>query len=436
VEDEGKRSLLPQNLREIHLTDSVLKAAISKYGLNQWARCASLLAKKSAKQCKVRADHMVHMAESRREKLTSLQMRWSEYIDPSLKRTEWTVEEDQRLLTMAKLLPTQWRTIAPIVGRSATQCLERYQKLLDDQEAREGGDLGLAGPEGGEAAAPSADDVRRLRPGEVDAYAESRPARPDAIGKYPSKPLTKLKKETDFLFLDLDEDSKEMYVLPENESQFMRILTLDRLSEARARLANVSGKKVCFFLLSPISPIANYAYTDSRKAKRKARERQLEESRRVALLQKRRELKAAGINIKITAKKGNHIDYNADVPLEKEVPAGFFDTTEELDRNEQQREASTRESNNWPPRGKTKSKMEVGSERRRKKRSRGVSQHLMRRLRKCRRYGKQSRAASDVALCSHLRRLGRLSWKTSSRWERLGNARLLQAVATTLQLRA
>jgi pre-mRNA-splicing factor CDC5/CEF1 len=99
--------------------------------------------------------------------------------------------------------------------------------------------------------------------------------------------------------IDMDEEDKEM------------------LSEARARLANVSGKK----------------------AKRKARERQLEESRRLALLQKRRELKAAGINIKITAKKGNHIDYNADVPLEKEVPSGFFDTTNEIDHNEKQREA-------------------------------------------------------------------------------------------------
>lgn len=241
-----------------NVEDEVLKAAISKYGLNQWARCASLLAKKTAKQCKAR---------------------WNEWLDPSIKKTEWSREDDEKLLTMAKLLPTQWRTIAPIVGRTATQCLERYQKLLDEQEARESGDLGLAGPEGGESAAPSAEDVRRLRPGEVDAYSESRPARPDAI--------------------DMDEEDKEM------------------LSEARARLANVSGKK----------------------AKRKARERQLEESRRLALLQKRRELKAAGINIKITPKKGNHIDYNADVPLEKEVPAGFFDTTEEIDRNEKQREA-------------------------------------------------------------------------------------------------
>ena len=45
------------------------------------------------------------------------------------------------------------------------------------------------------------------------------------------------------------------------------------LSEARARLANTQGKK----------------------AKRKARERQLEEARRLAVLQKKRELKAAGI---------------------------------------------------------------------------------------------------------------------------------------------
>jgi pre-mRNA-splicing factor CDC5/CEF1 len=45
------------------------------------------------------------------------------------------------------------------------------------------------------------------------------------------------------------------------------------LSEARARLANTQGKK----------------------AKRKAREKQLEEARRLASIQKRRELKAAGI---------------------------------------------------------------------------------------------------------------------------------------------
>merc|ERR1711981_813426 len=73
------------------------------------------------------------------------------------------------------------------------------------------------------------EDPRRLRPGEIDPNPESKPARPDPV--------------------DMDEDEKEM------------------LSEARARLANTQGKK----------------------AKRKAREKQLEEARRLASLQKKRE---------------------------------------------------------------------------------------------------------------------------------------------------
>lgn len=58
------------------------------------------------------------------------------------------------------------------------------------------------------------------------------------------------------------------------------------LSEARARLANTQGKK----------------------AKRKARERQLEEARRLAVLQKKRELKAAGIMFAFTSCSETRID--------------------------------------------------------------------------------------------------------------------------------
>jgi len=96
----------------------------------------------------------------------------------------------------------------------------------------------------------------------------------------------------------MDEDEKEM------------------LSEARARLANTQGKK----------------------AKRKARERQLEDSRRLALLQKRRELKHAGINIKLSNRRKGEMDYNADIPFEKAPALGFYDTAEEALRNERQRE--------------------------------------------------------------------------------------------------
>lgn len=76
-------------------------------------------------------------------------------------------------------MPTQWRTIAPIVGRTATQCLERYQKLLDEAEAKENEELGLAGPSAD--IGPSVDDIRRLRPGEIDPDPETKPARPDPI---------------------------------------------------------------------------------------------------------------------------------------------------------------------------------------------------------------------------------------------------------------
>ena len=83
--------------------DEILKAAVMKYGKNQWSRISSLLVRKSAKQCKAR---------------------WYEWLDPSIKKTEWTREEDEKLLHLAKLMPTQWRTIAPIVGRTPAQCLE------------------------------------------------------------------------------------------------------------------------------------------------------------------------------------------------------------------------------------------------------------------------------------------------------------------------
>lgn len=99
-----------------NIEDEILKASVSKYGLNQWARVSSLLARKTPKQCKAR---------------------WTEWLDPGIRKIEWSKEEDEKLLHLAKLMPTQWRTIAPIVGRTATQCLERYQKLLDEAEARE-----------------------------------------------------------------------------------------------------------------------------------------------------------------------------------------------------------------------------------------------------------------------------------------------------------
>lgn len=149
-----------------------MKAAVMKYGLNQWSRVASLLPRKTAKQCKAR---------------------WYEWLDPGIKKTEWTREEEERLLHLAKLMPAQWRTIAPIVGRTPAQCLEHYEKLLDAAQATDGVRI------------DPRDDPRRLRPGEIDTKPETKPARPDPV--------------------DMDEDEKEM------------------LSEARARMANTKARR-------------------------------------------------------------------------------------------------------------------------------------------------------------------------------------------------
>merc|ERR1712012_881490 len=121
----------------------------------------------------------------------------------------------------------------------------------------------MSGDGGEEGTASSA---RKLRAGDIDPHPETKPARPDPI--------------------DMDEDEIEI------------------LQEARARLANTQGKK----------------------AKRKAREKMLNEARRLASLQKKRELKAAGIAGRKKFLKRGRIDYNAEIPFEKRPAPGFYDT--------------------------------------------------------------------------------------------------------------
>eukprot|EP01133_Synstelium_polycarpum_P013220 gene13220-15531_t len=215
--------------------DEILKVAVMKYGKNQWARISSLLVRKTPAQCKAR---------------------WYEWLDPSIKKTEWSKEEEEKLLHLAKIFPSQWKTVAPLVGRTASQCLEHYNKLLDAVQERDD--------------TMAEDDPRRLRVGELEPNPETKPAKPDPI--------------------DMDEDEKET------------------LSEAKARLSNTQGKK----------------------EKRKFREKQLEEARRLAYLQKKRELKAAGIILHEKKKnKEKRFDYAVEVPYFRKPMAGFYDTSQE-----------------------------------------------------------------------------------------------------------
>ena len=229
--------------------DEILKAAVMKYGKQQWARVASLLNRKSAKQCKAR---------------------WHEWLDPSVRKVEWSRAEEEKLLHLAKLMPAQWKTIGPLVGRTAAQCQEHYEKLLDEAAAGRGGDH------------ENLRNQAQLRPGQIDSHPETKPARPDPI--------------------DMDEDEIEM------------------LQEARARLANTQGKK----------------------AKRKQREKMLEQAKRLADLQKRRELKAAGLlsgKASKKARRSRDIDLGVEIPFHKPSPAGFHDVSSEDAQAERIRDA-------------------------------------------------------------------------------------------------
>eukprot|EP00532_Pseudo-nitzschia_australis_P012566 CAMPEP_0168213456 /NCGR_PEP_ID=MMETSP0140_2-20121125/4806_1 /TAXON_ID=44445 /ORGANISM="Pseudo-nitzschia australis, Strain 10249 10 AB" /LENGTH=866 /DNA_ID=CAMNT_0008140311 /DNA_START=37 /DNA_END=2637 /DNA_ORIENTATION=- len=238
--------------------DEILKAAVQKYGKQQWARVASLLNRKTAKQCKAR---------------------WHEWLDPSVRKVEWSREEEEKLLHLAKLMPAQWKTVGPLVGRTATQCQEHYEKLLDEAAATASG-KGSDGADGVDGTADGTVRHQPLRVGQIDSHPETKPARPDPI--------------------DMDEDEIEM------------------LQEARARLANTQGKK----------------------AKRKAREKMLAQAKRMADLQKRRELKQAGLisgQAKRKARKrlkGGDIDLGIEIPFYKQAPAGFHDVSGEVARSE------------------------------------------------------------------------------------------------------
>lgn len=233
-----------------------------KYGQNQWARISSLLVRKTPKQCKAR---------------------WCEWLDPSIKKIEWSREEEEKLLHLAKLMPTQWRTIAPLVGRTPTQCLEHYEKLLDAAASgkyKGSSSGGSSNNNDNNNLNLSLDEAKKLRPGEIDPAPETKPARPDPV--------------------DMEEDEKEM------------------LSEARARLANTQGKK----------------------AKRKAREKMLEDARRLASLQKRKELRAAGLGgTPRTSGRSSGwgtMNYNNEIPFEKKPVPGFYDTGDEMNSSQSQ----------------------------------------------------------------------------------------------------
>ncbi|KAH9412068.1 hypothetical protein HK407_02g02920 [Ordospora pajunii] len=88
--------------------DEVLRAGVMKYGVNKWSKVSSLFMSKKPSQCKAR---------------------WDESVSPLRADSEWSAEDDQRLVTVASTFHPQWGLIGQVMCRSSQACYERYNEL-------------------------------------------------------------------------------------------------------------------------------------------------------------------------------------------------------------------------------------------------------------------------------------------------------------------
>ncbi|KAI7880141.1 hypothetical protein K492DRAFT_162879 [Lichtheimia hyalospora FSU 10163] len=93
--------------------DNLLRLAVQLYGdrTEKWAKIAACVPGRSNKKCR---------------------KRWFHSLDPSLRKGAWTEEEDQKLREGVMKYPNQWSKIADMLeGRTDDQCAKRWRESLD-----------------------------------------------------------------------------------------------------------------------------------------------------------------------------------------------------------------------------------------------------------------------------------------------------------------
>lgn len=92
--------------------DLLLKAAVSRYGEHDnWKTIATRVPGRTNKACR---------------------KRWLHSLSPNVKKSPWTKEEDQLLLQLYEQYPEKWSVIArQIPGRTDDACSKRYREALD-----------------------------------------------------------------------------------------------------------------------------------------------------------------------------------------------------------------------------------------------------------------------------------------------------------------
>lgn len=91
------------------IEDRSLIALIEKHGQN-WTLLSECMKSRSSKQCRER---------------------WMNHLNPKLKKTKWSAEEDAKLLELAALYPRKWAEMARgIPGRTENMAKCRYHTLV------------------------------------------------------------------------------------------------------------------------------------------------------------------------------------------------------------------------------------------------------------------------------------------------------------------
>lgn len=198
--------------------------------------------------------------------------RWFEYLSPAVKKDQWTPEEEQLLMKLAKALPNQWQTIASQLQRTATACIGKYNYLNKvAMGIIKEGEVNNKDKQQKDDKASGGDNMAKFN---YNSRPENRAARPDAH--------------------DFDEGEREL------------------IQTAQARIANTAGKK----------------------EKRRLREGQLKDAKEAAKLAHLRQLEAAGVALDRSKKTDPFHDAKEKMELEAMIanrdtgadPGQFNDT--------------------------------------------------------------------------------------------------------------
>ncbi|KAK7901795.1 hypothetical protein WMY93_018564 [Mugilogobius chulae] len=245
--------------------DEILKAAVMKYGKNQWSRIASLLHRKSAKQC----------------------------------TSGWTPDQENRMVqrrgreavAFGQTDADSMENHRSIIGRTAAQCLEHYEYLLDKAAQRDNEE-------------EVGDDPRKLKPGEID-----------------PNPETNLPDLTPWIWMKTFGTTRTLpragcpsKLSNQGRRALVREVTKNpsvTLSELQRTYVGESSRRTTIS-----AAIHHQAYELEMLSEA---ERVLPTLRTAGSSTETQELRAAGIRINKKRKKKRGVDYNAEIPLRRNL---------------------------------------------------------------------------------------------------------------------